>query len=167
MRRHLEDFPRMNGRLLRCTQPQRSGCDAKQGNVFRASSHRDGRDSSSAGCSACRRAGENACASHGAGAPSRGGIIEATGEFSVQGTAMRKMTWVKSANRELWACSRCAWAFKPSGPPLGNSLDEMMQNFERQGDQEFASHVCAEHPPTKGQERQNEPRVRGRSDDQA
>ena len=47
------------------------------------------------------------------------------------------------------------------------SLDEMMQNFERQRDQEFASHVCAEHPPTKGQERQNEPRVRGRSDDQA
>ena len=80
---------------------------------------------------------------------------------------MRKMTWVKSAHSELWACSQCAWAFKPSGPPRGTTLDEMMQNFERQRDQEFASHVCAEHPPTKGQERQNEPRVRGRSDDQA
>jgi len=60
------------------------------------------------------------------------------------------MTWVKSANSELWACSQCAWAFKPSGPPLGNSLDEMMQNFERQRDQEFASHVCTEHPRTEG-----------------
>ncbi len=80
---------------------------------------------------------------------------------------MRKMTWVKSAHSELWACSQCAWAFKPSGPPRGTTLDEMMQNFERQRDQEFAAHVCAEHQATKGQERQNEPRVRGRSDDQA
>jgi len=70
---------------------------------------------------------------------------------------MRKMTWVKSAHSELWACSQCAWAFKPSGPPRGTTLDEMMQNFERQRDQEFASHVCAQHPRTKGQERQNEP----------
>ena len=82
-------------------------------------------------------------------------------------TNMRKMTWVKSAHSELWACSRCAWAFKPSGPPHGTTLDEMMQNFERQRDKEFAAHVCTEHPPAKGQERQNEPRVRGRSDDQA
>jgi hypothetical protein len=146
---------------------QRRGCDAIQGNVFRASSHCDSRDSSPAGCSACRRARENACASSGARAPSRRGNIEATGKYSVQGATMRKIIWIKSAKSELWSCSRCAWAFKPSGPPHGNSLDEMMQNFERQRDQQFASHVCAEHPPTKGQERQNEPRVRGRSDDQA
>ena len=82
-------------------------------------------------------------------------------------TNMRKMTWVKSAHSESWACSQCAWAFKPSGPPRGTTLDEMMQNFERLRDQGFASHVCAQHPRTKGQERQNEPRVRGRSDDQA
>ena len=146
---------------------QRSGCYAKQGNVFRASSHCDSRDSSPAGCSACRRAGENACASPGARAPSRAGIIEATGKYSVQMTTMRKITWVKSAHSELWSCSGCAWAFKPSGPPHGNSLDEMMQNFERQRDQEFAAPVCAQHPPAKAQERQSEPRVHGRSDDQA
>jgi hypothetical protein len=27
------------------------------------------------------------------------------------------------------------------------TLDEMMQNFERQRDKEFASHVCAEYQP--------------------
>jgi hypothetical protein len=145
----------------------RRGCDAKQGNVFRAGSRCDCRDSSPAGCSGCRRAGGNACASPGAWAPTRRETIEATGEYSVQMTNLRKMTWVKSAHSELWSCSRCAWAFKPSGPPHGTTLDEMMQNFERQRDQEFASHVCTERPPTKGQERQNEPRVRGRSDDQA
>jgi len=65
---------------------------------------------------------------------------------------VRKMTWVKSAHSELWSCSQCAWAFKPSGPPRGTNLDEMMQNFERQRDQEFASHVCTEHPRTEGKE---------------
>jgi hypothetical protein len=42
---------------------------------------------------------------------------------------MRKMIWVKSAHSELWSCSRCAWAFNPSGPPHGTTLDEMMQKF--------------------------------------
>jgi len=65
---------------------------------------------------------------------------------------MRKMIWVKSAHSEFWSCSQCAWAFKPSSPPHGTSLAEMMQNFERQRDQEFASHVCAEHPRTEGKE---------------
>jgi hypothetical protein len=57
--------------------------------------------------------------------------------------------------------------FKPSAPPHGTTLDEMKQNFERQRDQEFASHVCAEHPPAKTQERQNGSTMRSRSDDQA
>jgi hypothetical protein len=65
---------------------------------------------------------------------------------------MRKMIWVKSVNREGWACSECAWAFNPSGPPSGANLDEMKQNFESQREKEFASHVCAQHPRTKGQE---------------
>ena len=64
---------------------------------------------------------------------------------------MRNIIWVASADREGWACSECAWAFKPSGPPRGTSLDEMKQNFERQRDKEFSSHVCAQHPGAKGQ----------------
>ena len=64
---------------------------------------------------------------------------------------MRKMIWVKSGPGEFWSCSRCAWAFRPSGPPQGTTLDEMMQNFERQRDKEFAGHVC-----------QNEPKARRR-----
>jgi hypothetical protein len=28
----------------------------------------------------------------------------------------------------------------------GESLDEMMRNFELQRDKEFASHVCGDHP---------------------
>ena len=62
---------------------------------------------------------------------------------------MRKMIWVKSVKGATWVCSECAWAFNPSGSPRGKSLDEMKQNFERQGNEEFASHVCAEHPRTK------------------
>jgi hypothetical protein len=64
---------------------------------------------------------------------------------------MRKLIFVKSERSESWACSECRWAFNPSGPPHGSSLDEMMQDFERQREREFAAHVCAQHPRPKGQ----------------
>lgn len=74
--------------------------------------------------------------------------------------AMRNMIWIKSVAIEGWACSECAWKFSPSGPPRGASLDEMKQNFARQRDGEFASHVCAQHSRTKGQS----PEARGAKD---
>jgi hypothetical protein len=63
---------------------------------------------------------------------------------------MRKMTWVKSAHSLGWGCSECAWVFKPPGPPRGDTLDAMKRIFESECDKEFASHVCAQHPRTKG-----------------
>src|SRR6266566_5824563 len=42
-------------------------------------------------------------------------------------------------------CSECTWFFSSSGPPTGNSLDEMMRNFQLQLSEEFASHACANH----------------------
>ena len=63
---------------------------------------------------------------------------------------MRKMIWFSSTDRESWGCSDCGWSFHPSGPQLGDSLDEMKKNYERQRDKEFASHVCAQLPKTKG-----------------
>lgn len=65
---------------------------------------------------------------------------------------MRQMTWVKSPTSERWACSDCDWAFHPAGPPVGKSLEEMKQNFERRRDKEFLGHVCAQYPRLKGQE---------------
>jgi hypothetical protein len=62
---------------------------------------------------------------------------------------MRKMIFVKSQRNESWACSDCAWVFNPLGPPLGNSLESMMRDFERQREKEFASHACAQYPKTK------------------
>ena len=68
-------------------------------------------------------------------------------EYPNPGTPLsRKMVWIKTRQMEAWTCFACAWAFRPSGPPLGNSLDEMMQMYELQRDKEYASHVCAEHP---------------------
>jgi hypothetical protein len=62
---------------------------------------------------------------------------------------MRTMIWLQSPSRESWGCSECVWSFHPSGPPLGDSLDEMKRNYERQRDREFAGHVCAQHPRPK------------------
>ena len=57
---------------------------------------------------------------------------------------MRTMIWLQSPSRESWGCSECVWSFHPSGPPLGDSLDEMKQNYERQRDKEFVSHICTQ-----------------------
>jgi hypothetical protein len=60
--------------------------------------------------------------------------------------ARRKLLWVERQNFQGWGCTECAWVFNPSGPPAGNSLDEMKQNYEQRRNKEFASHVCAQHP---------------------
>jgi hypothetical protein len=57
----------------------------------------------------------------------------------------RKLVWVERQNLQGWACSECAWVFHPSGPPVGESIDEMKMHYERRRDKEFASHVCAKH----------------------
>jgi hypothetical protein len=59
----------------------------------------------------------------------------------------RKLVWLDGQNFQGWGCSECAWAFKPQGPLVGESIAEMKTHYERQRDQEFASHACADHPP--------------------
>lgn len=63
---------------------------------------------------------------------------------------MRKVIWIRSG---LWTCSECGWAFDPSGPPIGKTMDEMKENFERQRDKAFDAHVCAQSPKDKSRER--------------
>jgi hypothetical protein len=58
----------------------------------------------------------------------------------------RKLAWIESQNFQGWACSECAWLFRPVGPLVGESLEEMKRNYESQRVKEFTSHVCAEHP---------------------
>jgi hypothetical protein len=55
------------------------------------------------------------------------------------------MVWIKTARVQSWGCSQCNWTFNPLGPPLGNCLDEMMQNYEHQRDMEHLLHTCVEH----------------------
>jgi len=57
----------------------------------------------------------------------------------------RRLVRIDKPLFEGWGCSVCAWVFRPSGPPAGESLDEMTANYERQRDTEFAAHICADH----------------------
>ena len=57
----------------------------------------------------------------------------------------RKLVWAERPNFQGWACTVCAWVFNPSGPLVGDSIDEMKMHYAQQRDKEFASHVCAEH----------------------
>ena len=58
-------------------------------------------------------------------------------------SSSRKLVRIEGQSFEGWGCSECAWVFNPSGPPVGESLDEMTQNFKVQLSEEFASHDCA------------------------
>jgi hypothetical protein len=62
---------------------------------------------------------------------------------------LRKLIWIDEPRFQGCGCSECAWTFSPSGPLTGDSLDEMKEIYERQRDNEFAIHVCAEHPRSK------------------
>lgn len=64
----------------------------------------------------------------------------------------RKLVWVELQSFGGWGCSECGWVFNPSGPPIGESLGEMMSHYEQKRDTEFTSHVCAEHPRPKDPE---------------
>jgi hypothetical protein len=61
----------------------------------------------------------------------------------------RKLVWIEDQRFLGWGCSECAWVFNPLGAPIGKSLDEMKENYERRRSKEFAAHVCTEHPRAK------------------
>jgi len=58
----------------------------------------------------------------------------------------RELVWIDQPRFRGWGCSKCGWAFNPTGPPTGDNFDAMMRNFEAQRNVEFASHLCVEHP---------------------
>jgi hypothetical protein len=62
----------------------------------------------------------------------------------------RKLEWIKSRNFQGFGCSECSWKFKASGAVTGDSLDQMIKEYETHCDKEFAAHVCLEHPLSKG-----------------
>jgi hypothetical protein len=64
-------------------------------------------------------------------------------------TLLRKPIWIEEPSFQGFGCSECAWVFKPSGRPAGDSLDEMKEIFERLRNRAFAIHLCAEHPKAK------------------
>jgi hypothetical protein len=75
---------------------------------------------------------------------------------------LRKLIWIEKRHFQGCGCSECSWAFKPSGPPAGDSLDEMKEIFERLRDKEFAMHVCAEHPRPRRQKAKVRPSLLAR-----
>lgn len=58
----------------------------------------------------------------------------------------RKLVWADHQNIHGWGCSECVWVFSPAGPPIGESLEEMLSQYEQQRDKEFRSHACAKYP---------------------
>jgi hypothetical protein len=66
--------------------------------------------------------------------------------YSRMAPAMRReMVWVEEVGFGAWACSACGWEFNPSAVPTGKTIAEIKQNYERQRDSEFRSHLCYGH----------------------
>jgi hypothetical protein len=63
-----------------------------------------------------------------------------------QQSSSRKLVWVERLSIAGWGCSECAWIFAPINPPTGDSLDERIQKLQTRLFEEFAAHICAEHP---------------------
>ena len=62
----------------------------------------------------------------------------------------RRLEWIGSPKFQGFGCSACNWKFKPSGPLVGDSLEEMKRKCEAERDQQFAAHVCVGKPVPKG-----------------
>jgi hypothetical protein len=58
----------------------------------------------------------------------------------------RKLVWIEEQHFWGWGCSACEWVFRPLGPLVGESIDDMKRHYGQLCDKEFTSHVCAEHP---------------------
>jgi hypothetical protein len=58
----------------------------------------------------------------------------------------RELVWIEKERFEGWVCSDCGWQFTASGPLVRGSIEEMIRAFERERDEAFEAHVCAEHP---------------------
>jgi hypothetical protein len=65
----------------------------------------------------------------------------------------RELVWVERQDFWGWGCSKCAWVFNMAGSPIGDSIDKMRSQYEKQRDKEFTSHVCAQHPKVKNPKR--------------
>ena len=72
--------------------------------------------------------------------------------------ARPEMVWVQRERFTGWACAGCAWEFHLSDIPAANTLAEIKQQYERQRDKEFASHLCAQHPQCAESASRDEPR---------
>src|ERR1700674_2462272 len=79
-----------------------------------------------------------------------GGFSCGSGQKALYSCMARAMMSIKRI--QGWGCSDCAWVFVPSGPPLGNTIEEMMRNFEAKRHKEFTSHLCIKLSGTQAQE---------------
>jgi hypothetical protein len=67
--------------------------------------------------------------------------VIANGIFDMIDTTGRRLVW--NGEFQQWSCSECAWLFEPAGLFADKSLNQYFDLVRR--DQEFASHLCANH----------------------
>jgi hypothetical protein len=79
------------------------------------------------------------------------GLAAVQGEKRYNLAMARQIIWVEHI--QSWGCSDCTWVFIPSGPPIGNTIDDMKGNFTAKRAKQFKSHVCAKQSRIQAKER--------------
>jgi hypothetical protein len=59
-----------------------------------------------------------------------------------QRNSFRELVWVEGQDIGGWGCSACAWMFKPSVGAVGASVRELIDDAQRQLEEEFLAHEC-------------------------
>jgi hypothetical protein len=62
----------------------------------------------------------------------------------------RKLVWDRSQKLDGFGCSECGWKFGLTSLPVGDTSEELKEQYEAQRDTEFAAHVCASRPTSQG-----------------
>lgn len=70
-----------------------------------------------------------------------------TGLFGWTGRSdpMRHIVQSEEWGFPVWGCSDCSWLFNASGPPIGQDIPEMEQNYYTERDKQFREHLCSDY----------------------
>jgi hypothetical protein len=71
--------------------------------------------------------------------------VQARMHYETQPTRPRKLLLIDKPGCAHWGCSTCAWTFRISDRPVGNSFAEMTSHLQTQLDEAFAAHDCAKY----------------------
>jgi len=58
----------------------------------------------------------------------------------------RKLVWTNRETFQGWACSQCAWEFRPSDLIVDELTNDKKHHYDQHCEDEFRRHLCSDCP---------------------